>query len=397
MAEFKLSDNITITGLEGYDAENIPNQYKNGYYILNHKAKDREYLINPTIKYYLDKFASPKSQKAVLNEIQLELQNDNKELTKKCSSFFRFLCNRNILVPDKTETKPASRETLYKEGDILKGMEILKVISKSKYLDVYLAQDKKNGVQYVVKLLNKNKTLNNDIYLEEVEELENEYKLLDKVKNIPCITRAHSFIKNQKQAYIVIEYFESKSLSKFLKESPELTAKDALKITGDMLEAFSSIHENKLIHGDIHASNVLVNDKNEIKIIDLGMSFIVELENTEVTVFGGVNSYMPPERIRISSFKKYTKEPDFYSEVYQIGLLMYRIMYNTMPFKGFVWEELAKNIKEQEAEYPENSFTSFKVPEWLLTIIKKCLNKKPKQRYKSATEILKDYSTNISA
>ena len=280
---------------------------------------------------------------------------------------------------------------MYKEGDVLGGMNILKIVSKSKFLEVYLAQDKKSDKQFIIKFLNKNKTPNKPSFDEELEELETEFNLLVKVRHIPCITRAHSFFKNKDKAYIVIEYFESKSLSRFLKESLTLSKKDALRIIGDMLEAFSSIHENKLIHGDIHSSNVLVNEGHQLKIIDLGMSFIQEVENTEVTVFGGVNSYMPPERINVSSFKKYSKHPDFYSEVYQIGLLIYRILYNTMPFKGFVWEELAKNIKEQEVMYPKKSFTNYIVPEELKSIVEKCLSKKPRQRHKNATEILKDY------
>ena len=395
MEEYKLSSNVTITGFDDYTHESIPTQYRQGYYILNNKIKDKEYLINESIKYYLDKFSSPKTQAEVLQQIENELQNTSTEIQKICSDFFEFLCDKKILVPNNFDEKIIVAETLYKEGDYIDNLIIEKILSESQHLDIYLAKDKTTETQYVIKLLNIKKTLDEDIFLDELEDLEKEYALLQKVKNIPCICQAYTLQKNKEQAYIVMEYFNGKSLSRFIKDSVTLTQSDYLQIIESILEAFSLIHKNKIIHGDIHSSNVLINEEKGIKIIDLGMSHIMEFDKTEVTIFGGVNSYMPPERINISSLKKYSKEPDFYSDVYQIGLLMYRVLYNTLPFKGFIWEELAANIKEQDIIYPENSFKDFKIPNQLISILQKCLSKKPEDRYKNAAEILADYKKYI--
>jgi serine/threonine protein kinase len=100
---------------------------------------------------------------------------------------------------------------------------------------------------------------------------------------------------------------------------------------------------------------------------------------------------MPPERINTTSIKKYLKEPDLYSDVYQIGLLMYLVLYNTLPFDGFIWEELATNIKEANAVFADVSFLNVPVPEKLILILQKCLQKIPYERYKDAAEILADF------
>jgi serine/threonine protein kinase len=160
----------------------------------------------------------------------------------------------------------------------------------------------------------------------------------------------------------------------------------------EILTAFSLLHQSNLIHGDIHPSNILVLEDKTVKIIDLGLSRNVQVENNEVVKFGGISFYMPPERINISSVKKYMKEPDLFSDVYQVGVIIYLILYNTTPFKGFIWEELSQNIKTTDAVYPDVSFLNYPVPEQLINIVKKCLNKNPLERYANATEILADYT-----
>ncbi|MDQ3276825.1 MAG: hypothetical protein M3Q06_00770, partial [Bacteroidota bacterium] len=105
----------------------------------------------------------------------------------------------------------------------------------------------------------------------------------------------------------------------------------------------------------------------------------------------GVDYYMPPERINTTSAKKYTKPPDFASDVYQIGLLMYVVLYHCLPFKGFIWEELAVAIKEGDAAFPERGANGFLVPQKLKRIVQTCLAKDPEKRYPNAAAIWNEF------
>jgi len=100
---------------------------------------------------------------------------------------------------------------------------------------------------------------------------------------------------------------------------------------------------------------------------------------------------MPPERINTTTINKYSKCPDLLSDVYQIGLLIYLILYNRTPFKGFIWEELANNIKTAQPSFPDTSFINYKVPEGVVNIVKRCLAKKPAERFRNANEILESF------
>lgn len=390
MREYKLSKNISIKSTVEYEIDKIPEAYRAGNFILHNKIKDKEYIINESIKYYIDKFYPFASEQAVLRAIEKEMNNHSEDLQKACSGFFDFLVDKDILIPKNVEEKIISSDALYNVGEKIDDFTVQKILSENPHLDVYLAADP-TGMPKVIKLINKSKVTDDEVYLDELADLEAEYALLQKVKNIPHICQGHYLSKTDQQAYIVIEYFEGRSLSKFLKNTPTLTEQDQFDLIEKLLEIFALIHQHKLVHGDIHSSNVLLNPEKEIRIIDLGLSHIAEFEYNEVPVFGGVSYYMPPERINISTHDKYLKEPDFFSDVYQIGLLIYLIVYNKLPFKGFIWEELAKNIKEEIVTYEEKSFLNNPVSNDLIKILKKCLDKAAENRYKNAGDILIDY------
>jgi eukaryotic-like serine/threonine-protein kinase len=388
MDRYRISKNIELTAIDEYYEEGVPPTYKEGYYVLYEASRDKEYLLNGTIKYYIDKFSTPKSSDEVLQEVEQEVQASNGQLKDVCKKFFKFLLKRKILVSEFDDEIAVSLVPLFFEGDVLDGLTITDLISNKRHVDIYLATDQEKS-EVIIKLLNRNKFRNERSYKEEVVRLQREYEVVKSVSYISCISHAYNIDTTKDQfAYFTQEYVNGKALSRFLGETESLTEENCFEIAEKILEAFSLLHESNVIHGDIHSSNVLVTEDRTIKIIDLGLSRSVEIDANEVLKFGGVDQYMPPERINISSVKKHTTEPDLYSDVYQIGLLLYLTMYNEIPFVGFTWEELSQNIKETTVDYPILSFKGFKVPEEFICIIKKCIEKEPGKRYKNAAEIL---------
>lgn len=391
--KYKISRNITITNLNDYCEGDAPEQYLEGYYILCDYRRKRDFLINDTINYFIDKFSIPKTQTEALQEIEAEIKSDASTFQETCGAFFKYLTKRKILVAEDKEEPLLSKETLFKKGDCIDNFTVLEILTNKNNIDIYWAVDNNNTIQYALKLLNRNKADDQHEYQKELEQLEREYEVLYDVKDIPSISRVYGFNKNNDNyAYITLEYINGKALSRYINEQELLTKEDCLQLIKEIIYGFSLLHKGALIHGDIHSSNIMVLEDKTIKIIDVGLSRNVKVEKEQVLKFGGVDHYMPPERINITTSNKFTTEPDLYSDVYQIGLLIYLVLYNTLPFDGFIWEELASEIKEKEAEYDESSFLNYAVPAQLINIVKKCLNKDPLERYRNATEILADYS-----
>jgi serine/threonine-protein kinase len=294
-------------------------------------------------------------------------------------------------VPENLTEASHSREVLFKIGDRLADLLITDVLANKRYVDVYLAMNVNDQSVCVIKLLNREKLKTSKNYDEELADLEREYVMLKRVQHIPYISQAYGFNKDEDNtAYIRVEYIKGKSLSRFLKQEEHLNYHISLKLIKNMLCAFSLLHQSEIIHGDIHPSNILITENNDPRIIDLGLSVDTSTDGEEVMKIGGVNYYLPPERINISSLHKFTTEPDLYSDVYQLGLMMYFILYRKEPFSAFIWEDLSKKIKEDDIFFHAESFSGFKVSPEMIRIIKKCVSKDPSKRYKDAGSILED-------
>jgi len=202
-----------------------------------------------------------------------EVKSDSAHIEEACTPFFNFLCKRKVLVPEHFEETSVSQSTLYTEGDSIDTFTVSKVISNRRYVEIYLAIDNATGKEYVIKLLNKNKTSEQKHLDEELMLLEREYSFLANVSHITSICRAYSFNKTlEGHFYMVLEYIKGKALHRYLKEKDSLSKEISFQIINEILQAFALLHKKNLIHGDIHSSNILINDDNSVKIIDMGLT-----------------------------------------------------------------------------------------------------------------------------
>ncbi|MBE7170791.1 MAG: serine/threonine protein kinase [Williamsia sp.] len=396
MPSYKLSHHICILPLDEGHYTQTPLQYRKDHFILHDKRSNSDFLINSTIKYFLDKFLPAKTPEEVVREIAGDIQAGADQIKKTCRRFFRFLHKRKILIPaDQVEMEETGdrKDTLYKENDRVDGLLITKTMAASGCIDIYLALDETDRQLYVIKLLNPKNLSNPAQYNEELADLEREYSTLQHINHLPVISHAYGFYRNSDQhAYIKLAYIDGRSLSRYIKEKPTLCWTDCVELISNTCQAFAQLHAHNIVHGDIHPSNVLASEGNKIKIIDLGLALNRNIEKNELQSFGGANFYMPPERINLSSFNKFSRMPGFQSDVYQIGLLIYLVCYGQEPFTGFVWEELAKNIKEGRPAYPAQSFQGQPIPASLVKIMKKALHKNHRHRYKDANELYQHIS-----
>lgn len=392
MMKFRLSKSISILHPGDITAAAIPPQYHQGYFILRDTNWGKDFIIKDTVKYYLDKFLSPRTQAEVLEEIGQELHTSIAEIRKTCTAFFTFLRRIRILVPEKANEMNLVHPVYLKPGETIGSLEIVKIISTKKQVGLYLSRDKTDNNLYVIKLLGRHYFSNPERYEEELQHLRNEFEALQKTSHIPCLCRAFSFQEDSPcGAYIKLEYIKGRSLTHFICNTENLQEAVYYGLMRDIISTFSLIHQSKLIHGDIHPDNIMTGEYHRIKIIDLGLSLPEDTAHMDIIKIGGVMHFMPPERISTCSFDKFSKAPDFYSDVYQIGLVLYFILYARTPFTGFTWEELAEDIKHSKITFPEISIGHFKVPKALIQVIKKCTRKTRIKRYATASAVLADF------
>src|SRR5437660_6936026 len=125
---------------------------------------------------------------------------------------------------------------------------------------------------------------------------------------------------------MVLNYIEEGNLRNYLqKNHSKLTLNDRITIFRSLCESLYYIHEEDLIHCDLHSGNVLISG-GSCFITDLGLCGPVD-EKSSGKIYGIV-SYVAPELLRGTSNAKNTKE----SDVYSVGMLMWEIFAGHPPF-----------------------------------------------------------------
>lgn len=390
MEKYKLSGSIHIRDVDYYI--DTPQKYLTGHYILCNRASEKNFVINETVKYFVTRFAEYKTLHDVILEIRREVNSSSRQLEKVCTEFFNFLRKQRVLVKESKHELPGLLQACYRPGDSIGDYIVSAVLSNRKSVDIYRVLHADTGKPFVIKMLNRKKARFPSAFQKQVKLFQQEYRFLKGVRDLCSICRAYALkLDSGKNPYIVMEYVDGRSLVSFLQHHPELRSNDLYKLVENILRAFSQLHSNFLIHGDIHSSNILIRENLDVTIIDLGYSRSVTFEKNELVRHGGVHAYMPPERIAVGSLKKYTRQPDLFSDVYQAGVLVYYALYRQLPFSGFTWEDLSINITNGQLSFPATMHTGDEVPAHFSDAIRKALDKDPAKRFSDIGEMLQAF------
>jgi len=168
--------------------------------------------------------------------------------------------------------------------------------------------------------------------------------------------------------YLVMECVEGGTLSQWMKQQPP-TLEQALSIATQLAGAMGAAHEVGIIHRDIKPANVLM-DRNGTwpKLADFGVAKPADSELTQAGLAMGTPSYMAPECFQ--------GEVGPASDVYALGLILYRMVVGRLPFRGKMAYEWMAHHLGTEVVIPEEA----KVPKPVADAILRLLAKDPAER-----------------
>ncbi|MBL6445638.1 AAA family ATPase [Fulvivirga sp. 29W222] len=244
---------------------------------------------------------------------------------------------------------------------------------------IYLNEQSEFGGPVIIKIYKKD----NNSYAAE-NQLINEFDFLSRI-NIDGVRKPVKKIEINHQPALILEYFEGRTLKDYISSRP-FDLVTFLEISIKICHTIGLIHEHDVIHKDVNGHNILINEKNEIKIIDFGIATKFRQQaplNTNIEHLEGTISHLSPEQTG-----RVNRVIDKRSDLYSLGVLFHEWLTGSLPFTGddpmkMVHAHLAVPPPEVSEKKPE-------IPQALSHIVSKLLAKDANERYQSAKGLKHD-------
>src|SRR6201992_235532 len=200
---------------------------------------------------------------------------------------------------------------------------------------------------------------------------------------------------------MVMQYIPGKSLDKVIGEGPanvQLVLSSGMQIA----DGLQAAHSLGIFHRDLKPANVMLTDGGLIKILDFGLARQLKREQlTEVngsfdpslpgqppqipvgatyTARGGTVAYMAPEQF-------VTGQSSVQSDIFALGLILYEMVSGRHPFHRPDAQELQSIRNIQFAEPPPLREIVPEIPREWESVIWRCRQKQPSERFASAAEV----------
>jgi serine/threonine protein kinase len=247
------------------------------------------------------------------------------------------------------------------EGDKLKKLgrdyDVLNYLGGGGFADVYKAKWKSKNIVVALKIPRELTSSGEKIFFKEIRNWE---KLNH--RNIVKLIEP----RLGPTPHLVIEYVDGTTLDKLL-QSPKIEIKEACRIAFDIAAGLECAHSKSIIHCDLKPKNILISKVGEAKITDFGIAKTIVA--TTIAVGGRTLIYAAPEQLN--------GKPDYSTDVYQLGLVLYQMITGRNPFDVGSIGEIEKAIYEDMPEAPSKYITDAQP---LDEVILSCLAKDSKKR-----------------
>ncbi len=238
---------------------------------------------------------------------------------------------------------------------------------------VYLAHDERLGRDIAIKQLSPTLIGNAEL----MARFRQEAKALARLIH-PNIVQAYDFIEDENQAWISMEYIEGQGLDSMLTDQP-MALDSALELAAQIARAMAYAHQRGVVHRDLKPANILVTPAGTVKIMDFGVAKLNESGmQTRVGTIMGSPVFMSPEQAS-------GNEVDHSTDIYALGIILYRMLTGTFPFSGDARSIIAQHL----TKIPDNPGDKRSdLPQELQSLISRMLEKAPEDRPQSMDEIV---------
>ncbi|TWI69408.1 serine/threonine-protein kinase [Pseudoduganella lurida] len=205
--------------------------------------------------------------------------------------------------------------------------------------------------------------------------------------NHPNIVTVYDFGEEGDVAYLVMEVIEGEELSGYFDADQafqlEFTLEDAVRMTGELLDAIGYAHQNGVVHRDIKPANIMLSAQLRVKLTDFGVARLHDRHapaaaDSEVV---GTPSYMAPEQIagQVAGPR---------ADIFAAGIILYQFLTGEKPFRAPTLGALQHQILYDRPALP--SVANPSVGPQFDRVVLRALAKRPEDRYPTAAAFRQD-------
>lgn len=202
------------------------------------------------------------------------------------------------------------------------------------------------------------------------------YALLDHEN----IGRIFDFERVAGKLCIVLEYIDGFSLVQYLeqhrarKRLPDVEL--SVFMVSRLCRALQYVFEKaRIVHRDVSPSNIMMTREGTVKLIDFGIATSIDSKDQSLT---GKPAYMAPEMVM-------ELRADSRSDIFSLGTVLFEMLTLSRLFQGATTSEVLQQVVS--GHFPSPRQVNAEIPDGVLVLLKKALQRDPGRRYASAGEM----------
>ncbi len=140
--------------------------------------------------------------------------------------------------------------------------------------------------------------------------------------------------------YLVMPWLEGATLQAYIAARRLFDLPAVLWIARQVAEALEALDRAEWMHGDIKPSNIFLSPQGHVTLLDLGMARRRNEKGEGTRAIAGTAHYLAPEHFGS------TYRADIRSDIYSLGVVLYRLLAGRLPLSGETLEQLALAHKQ---------------------------------------------------
>jgi CRP-like cAMP-binding protein/tRNA A-37 threonylcarbamoyl transferase component Bud32 len=269
------------------------------------------------------------------------------------TSFLRELCA--------AEDDRSGWDAVLRPGAVVGRFELVRELGRGGFGVVWEARDQKLGREVAFKAMRRRRPSE-----EPGQRLLHEAAAAARLSH-PNIVTLHDIGRGEYGPYLVLELLRGEPLARRLGGSP-LSVAEVVRISSQVAAGLAHAHAHGVVHRDLKPGNVFLCTSGQVKLLDLGIALAVGARNPG----GGTPHYMAPEQRRGAP-------EDERSDVFALGVLMYRMLAGALPFGDSDGAELGDPPPLAVPDAPD-----------LAALVLRMLQLDPTRRPRDAGEVLSE-------